>query len=144
MEQRISVMQIGEVAKRTGMSQRTLRYYEEEGLVHPAGTTSGGLRLYDESDVTRLRFINRLRLLSISLDDIKIILGNNKIPPVNRSERINRTLDALNLSKQKIRESIELLTQTDQENETALIIVEQCRECPKPNCAGCLKKKYLL
>lgn len=47
-------MQIGEVADRTGLSLRTLRYYEEVGQVRPSTRTSGGFRLYSETDVARL------------------------------------------------------------------------------------------
>ena len=43
--------QIGEVAERTGLSLRTIRYYEEVGLLSPSGRTAGGFRLYADSDV---------------------------------------------------------------------------------------------
>ena len=46
-------LQIGEVAERTGVTQRTLRFYEEKGLLKPPSRMDGGFRLYSEADVKR-------------------------------------------------------------------------------------------
>lgn len=65
-------LQIGEVAERTGVTQRTLRFYEEKGLLRPPTRMEGGFRLYSEQDVKRVEHIRRLQdLLGISLADIK-------------------------------------------------------------------------
>ncbi len=65
-------LQIGEVAERTGVTQRTLRFYEEKGLLKPPSRLEGGFRLYSEDDVRRVEQIKRLQtLLGISLADIK-------------------------------------------------------------------------
>ena len=65
-------LQIGEVAERTGVTQRTLRFYEEKGLLRPPTRMDGGFRLYSEEDVKRVDKIRRLQdLLGISLADIK-------------------------------------------------------------------------
>jgi len=65
-------LQIGEVAERTGVTQRTLRFYEEKGLLRPPGRMDGGFRLYSEDDVKRVEQIRRLQdLLGITLADIK-------------------------------------------------------------------------
>lgn len=65
-------MLIGEVAERTGLTQRTLRYYEEIGLLPPAPRLEGGFRLYSEADVQRLSQIRELKqLLGFSLLEIK-------------------------------------------------------------------------
>jgi DNA-binding transcriptional MerR regulator len=60
--------QIGEVADRVGLSLRTIRYYEEIGLVRPSGRTEGGFRLYTDPDVDRLHLIKTLKPLGLSLD----------------------------------------------------------------------------
>ena len=52
---------IGDVSRRTGLTERTLRYYEELGLLEPAGRSDGDYRLYDADDLERLRFIKGLR-----------------------------------------------------------------------------------
>jgi len=65
-------LQIGEVAERTGVTQRTLRFYEEKGLLHPPTRMDGGFRLYSEQDVKRVEHIRRLQdLLGVALAEIK-------------------------------------------------------------------------
>ena len=68
-------LQIGEVAERTGLTQRALRYYEELGLLIPSERLEGGFRVYTEDDVQRLGEIQRLKeVLGASLKDIKTML----------------------------------------------------------------------
>jgi len=67
-------MQIGEVAHQTGLSLRTIRYYEEMGLVVPSARTSGGFRLYTDSDVARLQLIKRMKPLDFTLEETKDLL----------------------------------------------------------------------
>jgi DNA-binding transcriptional MerR regulator len=67
-----ALIQIGEVAERTGVTQRTLRFYEEKGLLKPPSRLDGGFRLYSEEDVERVERIKRMQsLLGLSLADIK-------------------------------------------------------------------------
>lgn len=68
-------MQIGEVAERTGLSLRTIRYYEEVGLVRPSARTKGGFRLYTEPDVARLNLVKRMKPLGFSLDETRDLLA---------------------------------------------------------------------
>lgn len=68
-------MQIGEVAERTGLSLRTIRYYEEVGLVVPSGRSPGGFRLYTDPDVDRLRLIMRMKPLGFQLDEMRELLA---------------------------------------------------------------------
>lgn len=67
--------QIGEVAERTGLSLRTIRYYEEMGLVVPSGRTAGGFRLYTDEDIDRLRLVMRLKVLDLPLESTSDMLG---------------------------------------------------------------------
>jgi MerR family transcriptional regulator, repressor of the yfmOP operon len=63
---------IEQVAMRTGLTKRTLRYYEEIGLLEPPTRTEGGYRLYTEADIERLGHIKRLKdLLGFSLAEIR-------------------------------------------------------------------------
>lgn len=64
-------MQIGEVAERTGLSLRTIRYYEEVDLVVPSARSQGGFRLYTEGDVERLLLAKRMKPLEFSLDEMR-------------------------------------------------------------------------
>ncbi len=77
---------IEQVATRTGLTKRTLRYYEEVGLLPPTGRTEGNYRRYSEADLQRLERIKNLRdLLGFSLNDIRELLevederGNIKV-----------------------------------------------------------------
>jgi len=64
--------QIGEVAERTGVTQRTLRFYEEKGLLDPPERMDGGFRLYSEDDINRVTYVRRLQeLLGFTLSEIK-------------------------------------------------------------------------
>jgi DNA-binding transcriptional MerR regulator len=66
---------IGDVADETGMTPRTIRYYEEVGLVEPAAHVTGANRRYDQEDVERLRLIKRLReVVGLSLAEVKTFL----------------------------------------------------------------------
>lgn len=67
-------MQIGEVATRTGLSLRSIRYYEEVGLVLPSMRSAGGFRLYTDDDVARLELVKRMKPLDFSLEDMRGLL----------------------------------------------------------------------
>ena len=66
--------QIGEVAKDVGLSLRTIRHYEEVGLVPPSGRTSGGFRLYTDDDIERLRLVKHMKPLEFSLEEMRELL----------------------------------------------------------------------
>ncbi|MCG8968974.1 MULTISPECIES: MerR family transcriptional regulator [Streptomyces] len=68
-------MQIGEVAARTELSLRTIRHYEETGLVIPSARSQGGFRLYTEADVARLMVIRRMKPLGFTLEQMRDLLG---------------------------------------------------------------------
>jgi MerR family copper efflux transcriptional regulator len=69
-----STYQIADTARRSGFSASTLRYYEEIGLLRPAGRTPGGYRAYDDADLQRLSFISRAKQLGCTLDEIAELL----------------------------------------------------------------------
>ncbi len=102
--------QIGEVAARTGVTQRALRFYEEKGLLHPPERMEGGFRRYSEDDVTRIEFVKKLQdLLGFTLSEIKemveaeelrqqVIASRHADPNPGLSARLGRAgriLDAL-------------------------------------------------
>ena len=64
-------MTVGEMAKKTGVTVRTLQYYDREGLLHPSAESEGGRRLYTHKDRVKLHQILSLKHLGFSLDDIK-------------------------------------------------------------------------
>ena len=80
-------LQIGEVAERTGVTQRTLRFYEEKGLLKPPTRMEGGFRLYSEADIQRVERIRRLQqLLGFSLAEIKEMVEAEEVKMQLRAE----------------------------------------------------------
>jgi MerR family copper efflux transcriptional regulator len=68
-------LHIGEVAERVGLSLRTVRYYEEQGLFQPAGRTEGGFRLYTEREVDRLLLIKQMKPLGFTVQQMRELLA---------------------------------------------------------------------
>jgi MerR family transcriptional regulator, copper efflux regulator len=68
------LVQIGQVAERTGLSLRTIRFYEENGLVVPTARSDGGFRLYSDDDVARLEVIKRMKPLGFTLEEMQQLL----------------------------------------------------------------------
>jgi MerR family transcriptional regulator, copper efflux regulator len=69
------LLQIGEVASRTELSVKTIRHYDDVGLVRPSARSGGGFRLYTADDVARLIAIRRMKPLGFSLDEMRDLLG---------------------------------------------------------------------
>jgi DNA-binding transcriptional MerR regulator len=68
-------LHIGELARQLGTARSTVRYYEEIGLLPPASRSQNGYRVYNQTDVERLHFIQRARALDFSLGEIKEMLA---------------------------------------------------------------------
>ena len=87
------LLRIQEVAAEVGLTPRSIRYYEEVGLLEPAARSEGAYRLYDESDIARLRFIRGLRDdAGFSLAQIGQLLEDEAARERNR-ERFRATGD---------------------------------------------------
>jgi MerR family transcriptional regulator, repressor of the yfmOP operon len=108
---------IEQVATRTGLTKRTLRYYEEVGLLPPTGRTEGNYRRYSESDVQRLARIKELRdLLGFSLSDIRDLLHveeeREQIRMAYRQEiEASAKIAQLDRADELIREQLHLIEQ---------------------------------
>ncbi len=77
---------IGEISRLVDLSQRTIRYYEEIGLLHSVRRIENGKRVYTEHDVRRLKFINRLKVLGLSLAEMV------ELEKIYRKQRNNREI----------------------------------------------------
>jgi DNA-binding transcriptional MerR regulator len=73
-EEVVATMHIGELADRSQMSLRTIRHYDEVGLLKPSGRTEGGFRLYTERDFARLLVIRRMKPLGFTLEAMAELL----------------------------------------------------------------------
>ena len=82
-------LRIGELAKELGLNPKTIRYYEDLGLLPKAQRSEAGYRLYDETDRQRLTFVRKARAIGLSLDEIQELLdlrGHGKQPCEHLSE----------------------------------------------------------
>lgn len=111
----MGTMQIGEVAEKTQLSLRTIRHYEEVGLVAPSGRSEGGFRLYTQEDVDRLNRVRRITPLGFSLEETSEILaifeghGSEKLPEFAEQARAGREKLA-----RKLRQADELIESLQQ------------------------------
>ena len=74
---------VGELAKQTGMTVRTLHHYDEIGLLTPSHRTAAGHRLYAEGDVARLQQVASLRSLGFPLEEIRDVLNERRLSPLD-------------------------------------------------------------
>jgi MerR family copper efflux transcriptional regulator len=73
-EEVVVTMHIGELAEKSHMSLRTIRHYDEVGLLKPSGRTEGGFRLYTDRDFARLLLIRRMKPLGFTLEQMADLL----------------------------------------------------------------------
>ncbi|MDX2606130.1 MerR family transcriptional regulator [Streptomyces caniscabiei] len=66
---------IGQLARGSGLSVRTIRYWSDEGVLHPVTRSTGGYRLYDAESVARLELVRTLRELGLGLDHVRQVLA---------------------------------------------------------------------
>jgi DNA-binding transcriptional MerR regulator len=86
-------MTVGELAKKAGVTPRTIRYYEEVGLLPQLERTSNGYRTYTEKYLFGVRQIRRAKRLGFSLKEIKELSGIRLENPENESEMILRAIE---------------------------------------------------
>jgi DNA-binding transcriptional MerR regulator len=100
-------LQIGEAAERSGVTQRTLRFYEEKGLLKPPTRMDGGFRLYSDEDIKRVEQIRGLRqLLGFTLAEIKEMVEAEEVKMQLRAEY--RPEAALSQKKAQLLRAIEV------------------------------------
>ena len=99
------MMTVNEVSKLTGVSIRTLQYYDKIGLLHPAKYTEAGYRLYDDAALEILQQILLFRELEFPLKDIKEIISR---PDFDRSKALAQQIELLKLKKEHIENLIDL------------------------------------
>ncbi|TQJ91295.1 DNA-binding transcriptional MerR regulator [Streptomyces sp. SLBN-31] len=122
-------MQIGEVAARTELSLRTIRHYEETGLVIPSARSQGGFRLYTEADVARLMVIRRMKPLGFTLDEMRALLettdrldSGEKLQSGEREELLERIRGFERAAQQRVED---LRTQLSRAEELAATLAQR-------------------
>jgi MerR family gold-responsive transcriptional activator of gol and ges genes len=120
-------MNIGELAKLSGVNAKLIRHYESIGLIPKVSRTDSGYRIYSEKDVQFLRFIRRARSLGFSMNEIKKLIGLWR----NKS-RASREVKALALShvqelERKIRDMQEMARNLQ-------LLARNCHGDSRPDC----------
>ncbi|RBY88751.1 MerR family transcriptional regulator [Blastococcus sp. TF02A-26] len=103
------LVQIGPVAERTGLSLRTIRFYEESGLVVPSARSEGGFRLYSDDDVARLEVIKRMKPLGFALEEMRELLTLVDDLAVATGPERDRLVDRLRMFHEAARVRVEAL-----------------------------------
>ncbi len=103
-------VQIGKLAKSLNITTRTIRYYEEIGLMGPPERLDGGTRTYSKDDILRLKFILKLKELGISLKEMQELAENYDINQQSFSTITPKIIEILDLHISKIDEKIAKLS----------------------------------
>lgn len=120
-------MQIGTLAVRSGVPAKTIRYYEEIGLIPEAERTDSGYRAYDERDVALLRFVNRARGLGFSIKDVRTLL-------TLYLDRGRASADVKRVALDHIGEIERKMAELESIRQTLLELVEKCHGDERPEC----------
>ena len=133
-------LRVGDLARQTGKTVRAIHLYEELGLIEPATRSSGGFRLYHPTVVERVRWIDLVNGLGLSLHETQ-----NLLERWWKSERGPEAMDELrtlfNAKLEETRENIRRQREIEQELVEGLAYLEACRVCGEPGsvdvCVDC-------
>lgn len=128
MSQRLDTMRIGELAKLAKITPKTLRYYEDFGLLPASQRSESGYRLYSWNDLDRLRFIQKAKAVGFSLSEIRSIMAlrnHGEVPCDHVKALINQKLEEVHSQIQNLKELADELRVMQQEAE-ALPSCEAC------------------
>jgi Cu(I)-responsive transcriptional regulator len=118
---------IGEAAANSGVTAKMIRYYESLGLLPEAKRTNAGYRLYDASDVHRLRFIRRARDLGFSIDEIRRLLAL-------WHDRRRASADVRRVAERHIAELDRKIDELQGMRRTLETLVHHCHGDERPEC----------
>jgi DNA-binding transcriptional MerR regulator len=121
-------MQIGVIAKKAGLSVRTIRYYEELGLVDPIGHSSGGFRLYGEDTLKRLEVIAFLKGLDLTLVEIRQIFDAGKTSGEGK-EAVRKLINLFNGKLRLAETRLEDLLKIKKDLSRVLGVLQFCESC---------------
>ena len=140
MTMNTEIYRIGELARRAGKTVRTIHFYEELELLHPTARSKGGFRMYNDSALDRIHWIEKLQELGFSLTDIReFLLGYRSQSTGPESMDILRTFYIEKLSETQ--SAIERLLSLQHELKASLAYLDVCQSCSSthalPACSTC-------
>lgn len=129
------------MARLSNSTVRTVRFYEETGVLQPAERSEGGHRLFHETELDKLLFVTDLRAAGLSLDEIKAMLAAKSGSP-SGAAAAGEVIAILQQNIVSMREKIATLTRVQDDFARAAALLDSCRAChDDPNfpasCGGC-------
>jgi DNA-binding transcriptional MerR regulator len=129
-------LKIGELAADLGITPRTIRFYEELGLISPA-RTEGGTRYYANRDVKRLGIALRLAHLGIPLENVAELTHSRETCATGAAASA-QVLDLIEAMREKVQAMLVDLETVERDLERASVLIRQCADCPnRPNRQDC-------
>lgn len=122
------LLRIGDFARLAETNLRTLRYYEEIGLLSPAERSRGGFRFYRETDVHRLSMVRALQGLGLPLDEVKRLMATRE-PSLQRGELIARVKQALEEQDRLLCEKLRVVESERDRVRLARSKLDECAGC---------------
>ena len=120
-------MKISDVADRSGLPPKTIRYYEDIGLVRPASRQGNGYRDYDDRDVQVLRFLKRARGLGFSVSDCRNLLSLYE-------DRERASADVKALAQHRVDEIDRKIAELHTMRDALTHLIERCHGDDRPDC----------
>jgi len=124
---RATFMTIGEAASRSGMPPKTIRFYEQIGLIGPAARLANRYRAYSENDVHTLRFIQRTRSLGFPLEDVRTLLSLYR-------DRRRASREVKRLAVRQIAEVDRRIAELREIRDVLADLAERCHGDDRPEC----------
>ena len=138
--EKLALLKVGELARRTGKTARAIHLYEELGLLQPAVRSKGGFRLYPTKAVARMEWIQKLQDMGFTLTEIKAFLrvweDSDTAPQAMSTVR-----EIFNDKLRETRDTITRLGKLADELQESLAYLDSCRSCEpvhtQPECGKC-------
>jgi DNA-binding transcriptional MerR regulator len=123
-----ALLTTGEMARRSNNTLRTVRFYEEEGILQPVRRTDGGHRLFDKHELERLMLVTDMRTAGLSLDEIKQILEVKK-HAVSGSDAARQATAILSRRVEELKEKLAVLARLQEDLTQTTALMATCLEC---------------
>ncbi len=119
-------MNIGEISVHTGLPPKTIRYYEDIGLIRPL-RTANGYRVFHEIDAHKLAFLGRARALGFSIEDCRTLLALYE-------DESRASADVKRIAREHLRKIEDKIAQLNAMRDTLTHLVDACAGDNRPDC----------
>jgi DNA-binding transcriptional MerR regulator len=131
------LVKIGELCAGAGVTPRTVRHYECEGLIQAAGNTPGGQKLYNRDAVEAIRAVKTLQDIGMSIKEIRRLFGRAEGPPTSDKRLTNHLRSAVKTVDINLQRRIDELLEAKARVAAVVDSTNGCDTCGGTNCAEC-------